>query len=317
MKQRNLSLDLLKIVLALMVVALHANVFIEEQALLNYLSVQGIFRIAVPIFLFINGFYFYSIVAKQDIQKWLLRIVYLYLFWMLFYCYFWFKPLSHPFETLIKVVFGFQHLWYLVGMLGGGLLTYMLSQRYKTGALLACFALSIGVVIQYIGNYNLATSETLNNLFNEDYIHRNFLFLGFPFFYMGYLCRVYQEPLQKIYTSRYQGLLIVIGLSILLLESLANFYIAGNERDGFDNYLALLITTPLIGLATIQSKLTTTNAQLGLLSSGIYFIHPFWLIFLKKINLNDQALLFIFASICSVISAYGLIHINKRLKFIL
>lgn len=61
---RNVSLDLLKLLMAIMVVALHAN-FLQEYSLLgSYLLVNGLFRVAVPIFLIINGFYFFNVLIQ-------------------------------------------------------------------------------------------------------------------------------------------------------------------------------------------------------------------------------------------------------------
>lgn len=48
---RNFSLDILKLFMAFMVVGLHAGFLGDFTSLGEYLSVNGIFRIAVPIFL--------------------------------------------------------------------------------------------------------------------------------------------------------------------------------------------------------------------------------------------------------------------------
>lgn len=48
--KRNLTLDILKIILSFMIVGLHAGFLIETSKLGNYVFMQGISRIAVPIF---------------------------------------------------------------------------------------------------------------------------------------------------------------------------------------------------------------------------------------------------------------------------
>lgn len=63
---RNISLDILKIALAFMVVGLHAGFLSSVTSIGYYLTVNGVFGIAVPIFLLIGGFYFYTAVSKDN-----------------------------------------------------------------------------------------------------------------------------------------------------------------------------------------------------------------------------------------------------------
>lgn len=58
MMQRNLSLDFLKIVLSFFVVGLHCSFLIDVNTDAYFATVRGIFRLAVPIFLIISGYYF-------------------------------------------------------------------------------------------------------------------------------------------------------------------------------------------------------------------------------------------------------------------
>ena len=58
--ERNVSLDILKLSMAFMVVAAHARFLSEISPLGEYLTVNGLFRIILPVFLIINGFFFPS-----------------------------------------------------------------------------------------------------------------------------------------------------------------------------------------------------------------------------------------------------------------
>ena len=49
--ERNLSIDILKVILAIAVVFLHTRIFYDLSTLLSHVFVQGIFRLAVPIFI--------------------------------------------------------------------------------------------------------------------------------------------------------------------------------------------------------------------------------------------------------------------------
>lgn len=82
---RNIALDLLKLLMAAMVVAIHAEVFKDINQALSYFTVYGVFRIAVPVFLLINGFYFFQTLRDNRVTIWFKRLIALYLFWMLIY----------------------------------------------------------------------------------------------------------------------------------------------------------------------------------------------------------------------------------------
>ena len=62
---RNLSLDILKIIMAFFVVFLHMHLFKEVYPSLSYVLVNGLFRLGVPTFLIISGYYFFFIAAKS------------------------------------------------------------------------------------------------------------------------------------------------------------------------------------------------------------------------------------------------------------
>ena len=55
---RNLSLDYMKVLLAFFIIFIHAGLFYDFDESLSYIFVNGVFRIAVPLFFIINGYYF-------------------------------------------------------------------------------------------------------------------------------------------------------------------------------------------------------------------------------------------------------------------
>ncbi len=318
MYNRNLTLDIFKIVLALMVIGIHSNFLSELTTEGYYLITAGIFRIAVPIFFIINGYYFITITATDQLLQWSKRVAILYLFWTLFYAYFWMKPLTLNFIGMMTVVetliVGYHHLWYLVGMLGAGLMTYVFRERTRTGAQLALLCFVLGVIVQYIGNYHLMSSTFADELFNIGFTHRNFLLLGFPFFYIGFLIRKHQL-FAKTPTST---LLIaaLIGIGLLLGESWYN--LNQPDRTGvFDNYLSLIWICPVLFLLTMRSQRTTTNKHLAHFSTAIYLIHPFCLSVLTKIHPWENTPMAIGCVLLSMAFSLGLIQVYKRVGYIL
>ena len=66
--ERNLSIDILKVILAIAVVFLHTRIFYDLSTLLGHVFVQGIFRLAVPIFLVITGYYFFYQMERKTLS---------------------------------------------------------------------------------------------------------------------------------------------------------------------------------------------------------------------------------------------------------
>lgn len=72
-KERNQLADFARVFMAFIVVAIHVNIFYEHPAL-NKITVDGFFRIAVPFFLMINGYYFHENISHvESFKKWLKR----------------------------------------------------------------------------------------------------------------------------------------------------------------------------------------------------------------------------------------------------
>lgn len=317
--KRNIALDILKLILAFMVVGLHTGFLADISALGNYLTTQGIFRIAVPIFLLINGFYFYSILDKGRSAYWFKRVLYLYLFWMLFYSYFWFRPSDASFIEIVKIIhkliIGHFHLWYLPAMLGAAALVILfkkLSLKLMIGIILVAFA--GGVVIQYAGNYHMIDNQTIDKFFNYHWIHRNLFFFGFPFFFIGFLINKFS--IQDRISLKLSVILSIIGFSLLICESYLN-YIEPLRDGGFDNFISLLIVCPAVFLLFMKLDFQGSSKQLSFYATGVYFIHPIFMTIYSRFTDFDGTLLTFIVIISSIFASYFLIKINNKVKFIL
>lgn len=234
--------------MAFMVIALHAGFLREFTLLGEYLSVNGFFRIAVPVFLIINGFYFYPVLTQKTHAYWLKRISILYIFWMVFYSYFWFSIPEFSFISFAKflqnIFIGYYHLWYLSGVIGAAIILIILarlSSKVIVGFSLITFI--CGVIIQYLGNYHVFEGSIIDKLFNLHWFHRNMLFLAFPFFSIGYL--INKHSLHSSISVKTSCTLCFLGVLALFGESYINYY--QEERDGgFDNLLSLLFVCPFV-----------------------------------------------------------------------
>ncbi|WP_045040795.1 acyltransferase family protein [Photobacterium iliopiscarium] len=327
MKNRNLTLDILKISLAFMVVAIHGGFLSKFSQLGDFLTTNGLFRIAVPIFFIINGYYFISVNNIDKLKKWFYRVFLLYLFWMVFYSYEWFDiqpfSLASVIKNIIQFIIGYLHLWYLSGMIGAGILTFIFRNKVKLGLILSVTLFILGVSIQYLGNYHVFSIPILDKLANYAFIHRNFLFIGFPFFYIGFVIRK-----NGLFAGLSLPILIyasILGGGLLLGESWYNYSNPQND-GGFDNYLSLALICPAIFLLVVNPKLTIESnySNLTLISTSIYLIHPFWFIVLRKFGVFDNIIVTLLCFTLSLLSSYLLIKLynmkvrNKKIfKFIL
>jgi len=320
MSTRNLTLDCLKVILAVMVVALHGSLFFDLNLLLSTITSEGLFRCAVPVFLIINGFYFANIQTQAQLFKWLKRVFTLYAVWMAFYSFAWLKldftSIEDFYKLLIEVFFGYHHLWYLVAILGAGLLTYVLRSHQVLAITIIIICYITGVSIQYIGNYHLAPNQQIDVIFNTYYIHRNFLLFGLPFFYIGFLIHTHYAFLEAKLSTK--TLMVCLGLSLIILMSESWLNSMNPFNDGsYDNYGSLILASPLVVLLALRSKQVTTNKNYALTSNAIYFIHPFFISITKNGLGFEYSMMVVFTVILSFIAAYFLIKIHKRFHFIL
>ncbi|QBE62505.1 acyltransferase [Pseudoduganella lutea] len=317
--QRNVSIDVLKLVLAFMVVGLHVGLLQDTTPLIGYLFGNGVFRIAVPIFFIINGFYFFPILQRGEARRWFSRVVMLYLFWTVIYGYFWIPPLEPSLFGIAKffhtIVIGYFHLWYLSGMIGAALLVIVFrSSKPRVAAIVVLGLYGTGVFIQYAGNYHVFSGTVFDRIFNLLWVYRNFLFLGFPFFYIGFAINKY--GLQKRLSSGHILLAVAIGAALLLFESSMNYFIRGSD-GGYDNLAALLLICPAIFIAVHNCKLYSNQKRIATYSSGIYLVHMFVLQTLQPhvdIGLTAMTLL---VMVVSIGITAALIPLSRRVAFVL
>jgi surface polysaccharide O-acyltransferase-like enzyme len=305
--------------MAFMVLGLHAGFLSDYSKSGEFLFVNGIFRIAVPIFFIINGYYFYSSLDNNTQATWLKKIATLYFIWMAFYAPIWFvvpylesEPIAN---ILITSIIGYHHLWYVSGLIGAALLL-MLLKNINTLAMTSLIILTflIGVIIQYSGNYHIFKDPEIDNILNTTWVHRNFIFLSFPFFCTGFLIK--KHSLNNLFSNTHIIIGIVFSIIFLIIESFINLHAPG--RDGaFDNYLTLIFVCPLIFIY-FQKKYTEGKTKnIALYSSAIYFIHSFVLSLLRFITDLKGTVMTILAIVISVFISFYIIKLNKIVKIIL
>lgn len=301
--------------MAFMVVAIHTRFLSDISASLSYILVDGFFRISVPVFLVINGFYFYPVLRQGGQRKWLKRIFGLYLVWMLFYAYAWLDVADSTTTEWLKIahrmLFGYLHLWYVIGLLGAALL-FLGVRRLPHWVLWFSVVVTFlgGEWIVYAGTYHLFSGSALEHLFVYDWMHRNFLFLAYPFFTMGYLLRA-QQIADRVSKPVVMFLTLLTG-GLVLAEAAYNY-----AHPPADTLVTLFLFVPALFLLFLQMPFQAKSKTLALYAAAIYFIHIFFIGLLKDHSTLSPTLMTLVVFVLSVISGVLIIRLHKRFGFLL
>ncbi|WP_407492515.1 acyltransferase family protein [Acinetobacter baumannii] len=302
---RNLSIDYLKVTLAYFVVLLHLEFLYSYYPEIGFILVNGLFRLAVPLFFIITGYYFSKITNIEELKIWGKRIFIMYAIWTIFYIPFWFRHL----EDLTTVLTGYFTLWYLISLLLGGIILYIF-KNIKTYLLLTiAFGLYlIGYILQQTGNIHYF-SGNYDQTLNYFPTYRNFIFFSFPMLAIGYIINKFQID------KKYKPSLYLVAFSIItvLLEAYINYkYI--NSHEPIDLLLSLIYTPALIFLYIKNFIINGKNKELANFSTAIFLIHPFIIGLSGFLKISYPV---IFVLTFTSIAAYILTLINKRFKFLL
>ncbi|AXG69425.1 acyltransferase family protein [Kordia sp. SMS9] len=316
---RNILLDILKVIAALFVIGTHCGFLFEYSEVASQVVTNGVFRIAVPFFFCVNGFFLYDVFKNDRIKIWLKRVGILYLIWMLIFSYFW--VYLNDFELLKAIstlTFGFNHLWYLAALFPGGLVLYQFRNASNTILIISTFALFlIGIIIQYVGQLHVFTEQTrVDKLMNYPPLHRNFLSFALPLLSIGYVIR--RANFHTKLSKQFVRSILIISLTLLVAENLITYYFITGEAI-LNTYISYLFLAPalLIAAFTFKIKSNLNSKLLSSYSIALYLIHPLIIILITSFfKLESTPLTFVTILLSGIVS-YLLILLNKKLKYIL
>jgi len=315
---RRIEIDFLKLLLAVIVAVSHAKFLADYSDILGWMFLNGIGRITVPIFLVINGFYFWDAChEKRHFFKWLSRVSTLYIFWMIAFAPVW-GPGVDGFAKIVQLfAFGWFHLWYIAGLILAGITLYILrGLRHQTLFGLAFLCFVSGVAIQYLATFEVF-GGLLGAVFDWNGSHRNFLLFSFPFMVIGYLLRSREERgVQK--TGKPVKILCAVSCIGLLAEAMLIYVLAGRPETiatptvGIDNYFSQFFAAPLVFVTIKQLAISAGkwNAKwVSQLSSGIYFTHPVFLVWFGFADIFTASVAAVLTLLCSAALTVVLIKV--------
>lgn len=292
--KRNFSIDMLRVVSMLSIVAIHVFCNMKDSFDENTLKwVNGYIQVtnfAVPVFFMISGFVMADILTSKDKHQLkytaskTLKIYKIFLIWSLIYLVF--KNdfnIQRIYWTVNKISIsnlfcgaGFsEHLWFLPVLCVGYFAIYTVSRYYNKLFLLFFTA---GVYI-FLGLFSGYYREILN-IFSKP-INNNY-FVGISYCFSGLFLARNKEILIKY--SRYTTGFMVIGYFMVILESTFLFNNAAIVRPDF------LIGTFFYSIGIFcffnffKFSFIEHNrffAKIAKFSLGIYLIHPLIIYYLK------------------------------------
>lgn len=273
------GVDLLKIGLAVMVVGLHAQLWRQDHPWIGHLLGEGLFRLAVPTFLLINGWFFAALGDRARQRAWIGKLLRLYLAWSLIYGWDIVRTaLASPQPELTAarlLLLGDRHLWYLPAAALAATACWLGLDRHPrwllavmAAGLLGGFALQDGVPV------DAALPGFSDPGDGRPWAWRNALGVGLPFFGLGVLLQG-QAWVGRL-SSRQAGAGAVLGLLAVLAEAGWRWHGGHADRDR-DLLPSLLLAAPALLVAALHvgrrwppDRMPRDAARLA---NGVYFSH--------------------------------------------
>lgn len=302
---RNRAVDVLKLSLAFMVVGIHANPFAPLGRTAILLTGDGLFRLGVPIFLLLNGYYLHAAVMQRRGWGYVKHAAQLYGLWMLIYLpLYWPLLMARSFwPNLRTLLFGYWHLWYLAGMVIAATLIVALS-RWSVRALFMVMLFSFlgGLVVTYGMAFALIAPNKV--IFSDPLLaNRNPLLLCLPYMLAGFL--IARDNFADRLRIGWLQIAAVLGLALVLAESLllARFALKGVAHD---NMIALGLAAPALMLLALKLPGTLASRVLSDYASGIYFIHVAFCALLFRFTDFGRPAIYAYAVAGSILLTWGI-----------
>lgn len=310
--KRNISLDILKVIMSIFVVLLHLKFMSAYSQNISDFFVNGLFRVAVPVFLIINGYFLNSTFKKNTFTKTLMSLLKIYFLWMLIYSYFWLRQFNGA-DLLITVFFGYHILWYFPGLIFSSIILYLIRNKNSiTIAIISTLCYLIGYTMQIILYKGVLLGDSNDQLL-KIIMYRNFLFDCLPLISTGYL--ISRGGLAN--KVKNTPILLVCGVLLLILETTLNdkYFGASYQSD-------IMISTPLLSMTLfiialnliIKSKLE--SKKISQFATSVFLVHVLCINIINKLlhrlECDNAWVLYFGVLSLSFILSFLIIHLKKN-----
>lgn len=313
-ENREIYFDYLRILSVFCVIGIHVACINWYTTPINNISFHianfydSLFRFSVPIFIMISGALFLDSKKEINIKKLylknILRLVIALLFWSLIYSIFENIIITQniSIQSLKKTISGFfnshYHLWFLNILIGIYLMIPILkiiSENKKAEEYFIILSFIFASFLPFISNISIINKILNTNIFNIS-IPLGINYTGY--FLLGHYLNNYKLENKKEIAIYILGALSLI--FTIIITSIISIY-KGKPTDYFYNYLLpniYFISTSIfilfkyhISKISILKKYNNIIIKLSNLTFGIYLIHDFFIIILKKANILFPSLI--------------------------
>lgn len=315
--QRNQTIDFMKLIMSISIIAIHSQIFGHTSPILYYTITMGLLRIAVPLFFVISGYYYYQKLQKnQSTKQYLLHLFKIFLVFegieLLLYTPFMIHQLQginiiFYLWKAISVGLGGAY-WYIISLLLSLLILTPLWKKTKIIPMLLIgfiIYLCVFTVDSYAGFFTDTNIQALANKHTYIWTWPQ-AGLCSSLFYLSLGAFIYKyQPKIKIH-----GIWVIISLLFLMIEA---WYLQRNIALDANCYLSLFICIPTIFIYLLQHPYLPFNThKLGKMSLYIYMIHTIVLTILRTVlpSLGQNLeLLFIVATFISLLISYFIVSL--------
>lgn len=292
---KKINLDHVRLILSFFIIAIHTYPLSFLGDFQDYLFTRIIFRIAVPLYLMITGYYILkkSLKQKEVLINYFKKISIIYLYSIIIYSIFLIKNFSN-WQVFLRDIFftgPFYHLWYFPALILGIITTYYIIKYIPEK-----YQIIICAILYFIGilgdNYYgfLHTADIFTSFYkfvtNITGYTRNFLFYVPIFLMLGYKISKEEKRIEK----RTNIIYIIKFLVLMILEGALIYRYSTPLHTSM--YFALPFLSYFIFKYLITYLNKETNKNIREASTIIYIIHPWFIIILTKINIIKNSLVF-------------------------
>ncbi len=254
---------------------------------------------------------------KEKVKKYIKRLFIIYITWTVIYLPFlWYMTGGGKKLILINLLTGYYHLWYIAALIGATFVIYFTRKVSMAKLLVVAYILFlIGYVIQkaYLLDIHIYMYPT---------IVRTFLFMGFPFMFLGYYIK--KNGLEDKAFFRSTGMVVLSGILLIMLMAESTFvyyFKLGGEADPVKDelYFVVPFLAPLIFLSVLKySKYEQGgDGYMAKLVSVIYFIHIMAIFIITGSPYKADVFMFPMYFFLSMLLSVAVIELNKRIKIFL
>ena len=308
---RNRTIDLLRFVFSLMIIAVHTDLFVDVSTPLYYVFTLGIARIGVPFFFIVSGFFYRQ--GQLDIKSrkpYFLKIV---KYWLIFIVLdllivgpFYYHEYNSVALFIYKFIFcGISgSYWYFTSLI---LSLLILDKLFKKGY--AKYVVWIGLLFYLFAMTHDSYSFIFENtsIYALSEIHTNICMMmpqaGFGdsilFLSIGSICFENKENVIKWVKNNQVAVKLMIIIFTILFMIEAYVTMSNKAFDGNCYIMLIFLSTSLFVYALALDPIKFNTVRIGKMSLYIYLIHP---ILKSLVNLTDANSI-VRTLVCLIVSA--------------